>query len=971
MALKEVLSGDGSAFKTILENTISGTLILKPVYDENRHVADFELLYVSQPAEDLLYEQDLTGKRLKSGLPVLANSGLFGILIQVMEKGDTWEDEISYHHDKVKLRFMMKAVKLDENCLITFHDITNLVLKDTSQPGPYDNLQQKAIQLYQALYYSSGQGLCTIKLKLNEKGVPVDYQFLDVNPSFELHTGIKDATGRWIRDIAPDHDEFWFSIYGSVAVNRKAEKFEYFSTPLKRWWGVYAFPVDDPELLHVGVLFSDITSRKRAEEEKEELFRSIAYEKMVLSATLVSLPLAVWIADKEGKITQSNEQTKTIWGEGGEYAGDITDYGRFRGWRTDTGERLKPKDWAMARAIQKGETILQEEIEIERFNGESAFILNNAAPIRNEKGEIIGGITIAQNITHMKKMELELKRTEARKEYLLKLSDALHFLEDPVQIQFEAVRILGEHMGAHRAGYAEDMGNGELVKVTRNYTRDVQGLEGIYSYADYGEDLLAELIKGNTVIRNDIDKLSSLSPRQKKEHKVLGIGASVNKPLIKNNRLKAILFVHFSEKHDWTEEEIALIDDTAERTWAALEWARAEEALKKSEDKYRIQLEKEVKKRTLELMENKHFTQLITDSTPDVLFVYDINKWKIVYVNKGINTTLGYNPEDVYAADRKSFEKMIHPDDLKRRIIEMAKMVHLEPGEVRESVFRIKDSSGNLHWFDVRDLSFKTGKNGKTVQALSICRDVTEKMEAINAYRNEKNRSEELRRMNELMDTFVFAAAHDLKAPVSNLKMITQIIETTREKEKKLLMQTKYKEVINTLDMTISGLVNIISIEKDLSSGIKTLFFKKVLDKVLAEFGEEIKKISPKISYDFSECKSVSYVESFLYSIFRNMLSNSFNFKSDDRQLVIHIKSGFEKNFVWLSFSDNGTGINLPLYGKELFKPFKRFSSNVKSSGLGLYLVRSIVTKNGGKIEVESNVNEGSLFTIFMLPYNN
>ncbi len=377
----------------------------------------------------------------------------------------------------------------------------------------------------------------------------------------------------------------------------------------------------------------------------------------------------------------------------------------------------------------------------------------------------------------------------------------------------------------------------------------------------------------------------------------------------------------------------------------------------------------EVKIRTAELMENKQFTQLITDSMPDILFVYDINKWKIIFVNKGITSSLGYLPNEVYASDRKGFEKMLHPDDLKRRINEMTRMVNLLPGEIRESEFRIKDKDGRIHWLNVRDLFFKAGKNGKTSQVLSICQDVTEKKEVIDAYRKEKNRSKELKRMNELMDTFVFAAAHDLKAPVSNLQMLTQVIENTEDTEKQLMLQQKYSGIIETLDLTISGLVKVLAIEKDYASGTKVVHFKKIYTKVVAELHDEINKIEPEIHTDFSECKSIVYIESYVFSIFRNMLSNAMKFRSEEKKLAIDIRSGREKTFVWLSFSDNGTGIDLQQYGKDLFKPFKRFSSKIKGSGLGLHLVKSIVTKNGGEINVESKKSEGTTFKLFMVPY--
>ncbi len=950
-----------------LDSSLSQIQVYEAVRDEQGKIVDFKWLLQNHLSIKVL--GDVTGKSLLKNNPGVAKTGIFDRLVRVTNTGVPEQTEIEYTHEKFNNFFFQSVVKLNDGVATTVTDITEQKNKEQELLHLKEDIKNKAVDRYNALFNSIDQGYCTIKLKFDKNGKPVDYLFLEVSPSFESQTGIKDGKGKWMRDIAANQDEFWFQKYGSVALTRKSDRFEYFSTPLKRWWSVYAFPIDDPELKQIGVLFYDITDRKKEEKEKEELFNKIDREKAVFTATLDSLPIAVWIADKNGRLIQSNDITNEIWGEHGRFASGIKDYKKYKRWKSGSDKPLEAEDWAMARAIQNGETIIGEEVQIQRFDGEKAFILSNAAPIRDESGSIIGGVTVVQDITQQKKIELELKTAEEKKAYLLKLSDALHFLDDPVHIQYKAVCILGEHLGADRAGYAEDNGDGTTVTVRRNYTNGVHRIEGIFNYNDYGSGFLKEFQKGQTVMRDDIAFDPSVSAKEKEEHRNLQIGATINKPLLKNGKLLAILFVHFKEKHYWTNEEIALLDETAERTWAAVEWARAEESLKKAEDNYRIQLEKEVKKRTAELLENRKFTQLVTDSIPDLLFVYDIEKWKIIYVNEGITSILGYLPEEVYSSDRKGFEQMLHPDDLKRRINEMAKMSNLKPGEVRETEFRIKDRNGKIHWLDVRDLFFKADNNGKTMQALSICQDVTEKKKVIDAYKKEKNRSKELKRMNELMDTFVFAAAHDLKAPVSNLQMLTKVIENTDDTEKKLKLQQRYSEVIETLDNTISGLVKVLAVEKDLDSGTKLIHFHKVFSNVIAELSEEINSVQPEIHTDFSECKSIAYIETYVYSIFRNMLSNAMKFRLDDRKLVIDIRSGCEKSFVWLSFSDNGTGIDLRQYGDDLFKPFKRFTSKIKGSGLGLHLVKSIVTKNGGSIEVESKKSEGTTFKVYLMPY--
>jgi PAS domain S-box-containing protein len=120
------------------------------------------------------------------------------------------------------------------------------------------------------LFESIDEGFCTIEVLFDENEKPVDYRFLQISPSFERQTGIKNATGRRMREIAPQHEEHWFEIYGRIALTGEPMRFENEAKQLGRWYDVYAFRVEDPKRRRVGILFNDITERKRAEAEARD-----------------------------------------------------------------------------------------------------------------------------------------------------------------------------------------------------------------------------------------------------------------------------------------------------------------------------------------------------------------------------------------------------------------------------------------------------------------------------------------------------------------------------------------------------------------------------------------------------------------------------------------------------------------------------------------------------------------------------
>jgi signal transduction histidine kinase/ActR/RegA family two-component response regulator len=148
-----------------------------------------------------------------------------------------------------------------------------------------DVRRSEAEERYFALFNAIDQGFCTLDVAFDDQDTPVDYRFVEVSPSFARQTGIENGAGRWMRDIAATQDDHWFQIYGRVALTGQPERFEEFSTPLDRWWYVYAFRIQDPHLRRVAVLFSDVTDRKRAEEDmraaaqrKDEFIAMLAHE---------------------------------------------------------------------------------------------------------------------------------------------------------------------------------------------------------------------------------------------------------------------------------------------------------------------------------------------------------------------------------------------------------------------------------------------------------------------------------------------------------------------------------------------------------------------------------------------------------------------------------------------------------------------------------------------------------------------
>jgi PAS domain S-box-containing protein len=117
---------------------------------------------------------------------------------------------------------------------------------------------------YRMLFDSIDEGFCVVEVLFDDADKPTDYRFVEVNQAFERQTGLVNAAGRRMRELAPSHEEHWFEIYGRVARTGEPIRFENRAEALGRWYDVYAFRVGEPERRKVAILFNDITDRKRA-----------------------------------------------------------------------------------------------------------------------------------------------------------------------------------------------------------------------------------------------------------------------------------------------------------------------------------------------------------------------------------------------------------------------------------------------------------------------------------------------------------------------------------------------------------------------------------------------------------------------------------------------------------------------------------------------------------------------------------
>lgn len=411
------------------------------------------------------------------------------------------------------------------------------------------------------------------------------------------------------------------------------------------------------------------------------------------------------------------------------------------------------------------------------------------------------------------------------------------------------------------------------------------------------------------------------------------------------------------------------------------------------------------KRAEVQLKETRHFLEEITDATPDVIAVLKIKEGKVAYVSKEIFNATGYAVAEIYAMDAEDRERLIHPADRNKRREYFEGFLASQGNKVKETEYRIKDINGKWRTFCVKFKVFKRDEDLMPAELIGIAQDITDKKEKETAIdrKNEEllyaydelkkvkeyllkanqeleqrvkertktlsDKNHELLKIKESLDTVVYMAAHDLRSPVSSLNLLVSLFEKSQDNLKKENFMSAIKSSAKRLDQTIKGLVEVIDVQHMQSDVVKELEFSAVIAPILEENKEGLLHKKGKAHVDFSKCNKIKYVEAYLSSIFKNLITNAIKYASEERNLVVHINAYEDNEFVVLKVQDNGIGMDLDRYGKNLFKPFKRFTEKAEGNGIGLHLIKNMAEKNGGSISVESEINKGTTFTCNLKKY--
>jgi signal transduction histidine kinase len=503
---------------------------------------------------------------------------------------------------------------------------------------------------------------------------------------------------------------------------------------------------------------------------------------------------------------------------------------------------------------------------------------------------------------------------------------------------------LGEHLSVNRVGYAEASADGEFVNITTAYVQGLAEVSGQHRLEDYGPEMLAQFRSGRTIAFDDVANDPRLTEPQKSAHELLEARANLNVPLLRAGQLRAVLFVHSKVRRVWTAGEVTLLEQVAARTWDAVERARAELTLAR---------------RAAEL-------EAILASMPDALYIGDHTG--IHRANQLALDQLGFKTFEELVADIAHLGERIQTRDLKtgkRFRPEEEPFVRALHGEsVAHEVAITHLITGDE--VIVRCSARPIRLEGRIIGAVAINTDITAEKRAEEALARQ---AKELARSNDDLHQFAHVAAHDLQAPLRMVRSYAQLLQR-RFHGRLDAAADGYIDMImdgvETMQQLTEGLLNLAQAGEALGE-YADIRIETVIDGALTNLQPMIHETGAEVTC--GELPTVYADRLQMLQLFQNLIGNALKYRDPQRHPRIRITAETRDRTHSFAVADNGIGID-QIHYQDIFAPLKRLhGKNIPGTGIGLAVCKKIIERHGGRIWVDSQPGDGSVFH-FTLPVN-
>jgi PAS domain S-box-containing protein len=593
-----------------------------------------------------------------------------------------------------------------------------------------------------------------------------------------------------------------------------------------------------------------------------------------------------------------------------------------------------------------GEAIYLEDVPFTmQRNGraEQTWFSFSYTPLTDDDGAILGVYGTCDETTGR-------VTTERRLAFQLRMADQLRGLSKADEIVRRATQLLGTELRAGRVLFAEVEDDGRRGIFHSNYidnaaAEPMAGLQGAFDSALFGRSLVARLCSGHTSVHHDIEaELGATEAQAAHTFLALGIRAEISVPILRSGELSSILIVNHPVPRRWTRYEIELVEDVAERTWNAVERARAEASLRQA----KLKLEELLGERTAE-------RDRLWEMAQDVLAVASTDGY-FVSCNPALSATLGWSERELCAMP---FASLAHPEQIE----ELADIVaRLRAGQsVTRYEIRSRHRDGSYRW-----LSWNIVPRGRLLYMAG--RDVTEERQHQEALRQAEDALRQAQKM-EAVGQLTGGIAHDfnnmLGGIVGNLQMARIHLGAGRAANLGRYLDGAEKAAHRAATLT----------HRLLAFSRRQMLDPQPIDvnALILSLHELIARtVGPSIQVEMEAgsahriiCCDANQLENALL----NLAINARDAMPDGGRLLVRtIDIPAPARRIRISVADNGGGMT-PDVAARAFEPFYTTKGPGQGTGLGLSMVFGFVSQSGGEVHIESAPGRGTTVVIDLPQY--
>jgi PAS domain S-box-containing protein len=638
------------------------------------------------------------------------------------------------------------------------------------------------------------------------------------------------------------------------------------------------------------------------------LFRRKAKEELFLqnewyNQTLISLGDGVITTDANGVITFLNKAAEELVGWKTEEAvGKHIDH-VFEITNEASGRKVTNP---LMQAIHSNKIVwLANHTMLKRKDGTKLFIDDSGAPIHDIDGKITGGVLIFRDITEKKKAGDELEAANRRFATIFNFS--------PVSIAITTIE-------EGRFLYVNDA----FCEITGYKKEDIIGKNSVdveITEPNLRERLITQLQKEGGHGENIETRI------KKADGKIIEILYSAEPIDIDNTFCYVYAMVDITQRKK-IEREIKYLNES---------------------------LEKRVDERTSELSKSEKKYKNLFENNPQPMWVYNIATLRFLNVNEAAIQHYGYTRSEFLSMTLKEVRPFEDVEPLLRDI-------SLPSGKLSQAgVWRHKKKNGDVIFVEINSHQFNyEGTDARLV----LINDITERKKAEDEL---VRKNIQLQKTNTELDRFVYSTSHDLRAPLTSLLGLISITDENISSK-----DSEQKERMAMMKRTVTRLDEFIAEILDYSRNTRTRVAHEPID-----FESEIKKVRETLKYmegtsGYRLKVEVNQAGNFISDrrrigvILNNLMANAIKYQDTSKEnsfVRVTIQSDDEKATIVVE--DNGIGIAEKDHGK-IFEMFYRASKLSTGSGLGLYIVKETLDNLKGTIEMESELEKGSKFTITM-----